>query len=113
MAEFNSHHYSAGSENPIQNGSQDDKLTFISMRFSPYTHRVALVLLAKKIPFRVINVDHKKKPEWFTKLNPLGKVPTVILPNNKVHFKPATSNIKAAYILCRIYCLKARSFATI
>lgn len=83
MSEFNSFHYSAGSENPIPDERQD-KLTVVSMRFSPYTHRVALVLLAKNIPFRLVNVDHKNKPEWFKNINPLGKVPAVILPN-KVH----------------------------
>ncbi len=36
------------------------------MRFCPFAERTMLVLLAKKIPFNVINVNLKKKPAWFT-----------------------------------------------
>jgi glutathione S-transferase len=36
------------------------------MRFCPYAERTMLVLLAKGIPFDVVNINLKKKPEWFT-----------------------------------------------
>jgi len=42
-----------------------DTITVYNMRFCPFAERTILVLLAKKIPFRVININLKKKPEWF------------------------------------------------
>jgi hypothetical protein len=34
-------------------------------RFCPFAQRTILVLLAKNIPFDVVNINLKKKPEWF------------------------------------------------
>ena len=34
-------------------------------RFCPYAQRTMLTLLAKNIPFEVVNINLKKKPEWF------------------------------------------------
>jgi len=40
-------------------------ITVYNMRFCPFAQRTILVLLAKKIPFRVVNINLKKKPTWF------------------------------------------------
>ena len=37
------------------------------LRFCPFAQRTILVLLAKNIPFDVVNINLKKKPEWFLK----------------------------------------------
>ena len=37
---------------------------FIS-RFCPFAQRTILVLLAKQMPFDVVNINLKKKPAWF------------------------------------------------
>ena len=42
-----------------------DKVTVYNMRFCPYAQRTMLTLLAKNIPFDVVNINLKKKPEWF------------------------------------------------
>ena len=34
-------------------------------RFCPFAERTILVLLAKNIPFEVVNINLKRKPEWF------------------------------------------------
>lgn len=65
----------------------NDKVTFINMRFCPYAQRTLLVLEAKNIPFETVNVDLKSKPEWFLKMNPLGKVPTIRQPNGDVFYE--------------------------
>ncbi|KAL9901761.1 pyrimidodiazepine synthase-like [Glossina fuscipes] len=57
----------------------DGMLRLYSMRFCPYSHRVHLVLDAKKIPYHTIFIDVSDKPEWLTDLNPLGKVPALQL----------------------------------
>ncbi|XP_069700910.1 pyrimidodiazepine synthase-like [Periplaneta americana] len=73
---LNSRHLARGSTNPpLVQG----KLRLYSMRFCPYAHRVHLVLDAKHIPYDVVNVHLKDKPEWFLERNPLGKVPAVEL----------------------------------
>ena len=81
--DYNSHHYSLDSSNPMEDGN-DDSLTLLNMRFCPYAQRVALILINKKIPFRNINIDLKKQPHWFKEINPLGKVPVLILPDKRV-----------------------------
>ena len=69
-----SKHLDANSECPTIN---KDKVTLFNMRYCPFAQRAALVLLAKDIPFDMVNIDLKSKPQWFLDRNPLGKVPTV------------------------------------
>ena len=69
-----SKHLDANSECPTIN---KDKVTLFNMRYCPFAQRAALVLSAKDIPFDMVNVNLKSKPQWFLDRNPLGKVPTV------------------------------------
>ncbi|XP_038070356.1 glutathione S-transferase omega-1-like [Patiria miniata] len=46
-----------------------------SNRFCPFAHRARLVLAAKEVPFHIVNIDLKKKPEWYFTKNPLGSTP--------------------------------------
>ena len=39
-------------------------LTLMS-RFCPYAQRTMLTLLAKGVPFEVVNINLKNKPDWF------------------------------------------------
>jgi len=66
--------HQAGSQLPKLN---EKGLTVFSMRFCPYAERVRLLLNYKQVPYEVVNIDLKSKPEWFLKLNPLGKVPAI------------------------------------
>jgi len=52
----------AGSAKPDIN---PDEVVVYNMRFCPFAQRTILVLLAKKIPFKVYNINLKKKPDWF------------------------------------------------
>merc|ERR1712223_1613873 len=40
-------------------------ITVYNMRFCPFAQRTILVLLEKKVPFNVVNINRSKKPEWF------------------------------------------------
>lgn len=55
------------------------------MRFCPYAQRIHIVLEAKNIPYHTFNINLTNKPEWLTKYSPLGKVPSLGLPNEKGH----------------------------
>ena len=55
----------------------DEKLTLYNMRFCPFAERTALVLLAKNLEFENINIDLKKKPDWFVE-STFGKVPVLL-----------------------------------
>jgi len=58
-----------------------------NMRFCPYAERALLALSYKDVPHTIINIDLKKKPEWYlADKNPLGKVPTVQL-NDKIVYE--------------------------
>ena len=52
-----------------------NKFTLISFKLCPYVQRVAISMREKGIPFELVYVDLADKPEWFTAISPLGKVP--------------------------------------
>merc|ERR1719400_2035502 len=62
MAPWDVPHLAAGSPPPAVN---PDRVTVYNMRFCPYAQRTILVLLAKKIPFDVVNINLQRKSEWF------------------------------------------------
>lgn len=51
------------------------------MRFCPYATRVHIVLDAKGIPYHTINVNLTHKPGWLFRVNPIGKIPALLLVN--------------------------------
>lgn len=51
------------------------------MRFCPFAHRAHLVLNVKNIPYHVFYINLSEKPEWYSKVNPNGKVPALQLVN--------------------------------
>ena len=53
------------------------KLKLFSADVCPYAHRSRLVLLEKKIEFDLIEIDLKKKPDFFLAISPYGKVPVL------------------------------------
>jgi len=68
-------------------------LVFCTAWFCPFAQRVWIALEEKKLNFSVVEVAIKdpdtglwkslsEKPAWFTKLNPLGKVPVVAYRQN-------------------------------
>nr|QEO19127.1 sepia [Limnogonus franciscanus] len=75
-------HLSVGSSDvPPEEG----KLRLYSMRFCPYAQRVHLALNAKKIPYDVVYVNLKQKPEWFLERFPLSKVPALVVNNTDLY----------------------------
>ncbi len=63
-----------------------DKIKLAASRFSPYCHRVEMVLIEKNIPYEKVEVDLANKPDWFLKDSPLGKVPLLYV-GDKVLFE--------------------------
>lgn len=43
------------------------------MKFCPFAERTRLVLLAKKLPHEIINIDLRRKPNWFLEIYSKGK----------------------------------------
>jgi len=55
-----------------------NELTFYSASVCPYAQRVAITLAHKKIPHNLELLDlSKPRPEWYLKINPVGKVPSI------------------------------------
>jgi len=77
---WESAHLEMGSTKPAKD--DDNKLQLYNMRFCPFAERTVLVMLAKNLTFENININLKKKPDWFLETT-LGKVP-VILHKGKV-----------------------------
>lgn len=63
-------------------------LTLVSHKLCPYVQRAAIALAEKGVPFERGDIDLAKKPDWFLKLSPLGKVP-VLLDNDQPIFESA------------------------
>jgi glutathione S-transferase len=65
-----------------------DNLTLISHALCPYVQRAAIALAEKGVPFRRVDIDLAKRPDWFLALSPLGKVP-VLKVGERVIFESA------------------------
>jgi glutathione S-transferase len=52
-----------------------DKIKLVTSKFSPYGHRVEMVLIEKNIPYEKKEIDLSAKPDWFVKDAPLSKAP--------------------------------------
>nr|QUF59394.1 glutathione S-transferase GSTO2 [Brachionus angularis] len=63
-----------------------------SMRFCPYSHRVRLVLSAKNIPHEVVNINPKKRPEWYSDIHPVGLIPCVQFDDGKIVYESIISS---------------------
>jgi len=72
-------HFGKGTDQPIP--PNDGQLRLYSMRFCPFAHRAHLVLNVKNIPYHVFYINLSEKPEWYSKVNPNGKVPALHLIN--------------------------------
>ena len=55
------------------------QLTLVSHHLCPYVQRAAIVLAEKGVPFERRYVDLSAKPDWFSAISPLGKVPLLII----------------------------------
>ena len=52
-------------------------LTLIRKASCPYVQRVEIALAEKQAEYATIFVDTADKPDWFTRISPLGKVPVL------------------------------------
>ncbi len=59
-----------------------NKLKLATSKFSPYGHRVEMVLIEKNIPYEKVNVDLANRPDWFVKDAPMGKIPLLYVDEN-------------------------------
>jgi glutathione S-transferase len=50
-------------------------LTLVSHHLCPYVQRAAIALHEKGVAFERVTIDLANKPDWFTAISPLGKVP--------------------------------------
>jgi len=53
------------------------KLTLISHALCPYVQRAVIVLREKRVGHERIDIDLRRKPDWFLALSPLGKTPAL------------------------------------
>lgn len=57
------------------------QLTLVSHHLCPYVQRAAIALTERSLPFERVWIDLSDKPQWFTELSPLGKVPLLLVEN--------------------------------
>lgn len=56
-------------------------LTLVSHHLCPYAQRVSISLDEKGVDFKRVIIDLSKKPSWFKRISPLGKVPLLVIEN--------------------------------
>ena len=86
---WNVPHLASGSQKPVLD---PDQVYIYNMRFCPYAERTMLVLLAKEVNFKVININLKKKPDWFT-ADTFGLVPVVLYKGDIIPESLITSDL--------------------
>src|SRR5213595_1476593 len=74
------------------------KLTLISHKLCPYVQRAVIALTEKGVPFERIDIDLAKKPDWFLKISPLGKVPVLLVETGDGEVALFESNVICEYI---------------
>ncbi|MEZ8823253.1 glutathione S-transferase family protein [Vibrio amylolyticus] len=62
-------------------------LNLISHALCPYVQRSIITLEEKNIPFTRTDIDLANKPAWFKQKSPLGKVPILIVDDNRALFE--------------------------
>ncbi|OMJ28991.1 Glutathione S-transferase omega-1 [Smittium culicis] len=61
-----------------------DKPTLYNARICPFAHRAVLALREANVQYEQIDIDLENKPEWYSQVNPLLKVPTLRLPTGEI-----------------------------
>ena len=74
------------------------KLTLISHTLCPYVQRAVIALNEKGVAFERVDIDLARKPDWFLKLSPLGKVPVLVVRSEAGEVALFESNVICEYI---------------
>lgn len=59
-------------------------LTLVSFDLCPYVERSRIVLLDKDVPHRIELIDLSRKPDWFLRVSPMGRVPVLLVGDRPV-----------------------------
>lgn len=62
-------------------------LELIAHVLCPYVQRSVIVLQEKRIPYRRTDINLANKPEWFSRISPLGRVPVLVVDQQKSLFE--------------------------
>jgi len=73
-------------------------LKLISHKLCPYVQRAVIALTEKGVPFERVDIDLANKPEWFSKISPLGKVPVLVVATERGEVALFESNVICEYI---------------
>jgi len=68
---------------------QKQNFHLITHILCPYVQRSVIVLQEKGITYQRTNIDLANKPEWFTQVSPMEKVPVLLVDKNKSLFESA------------------------
>ncbi len=73
------------------------KYTFhiVGHQLCPYVQRVVILMQEKQIPYSRTDIQLNNKPDWLLKISPTGKVPVLVVNDDKVLFE---SNVICDYL---------------
>ncbi|OUR95693.1 hypothetical protein A9Q84_14425 [Halobacteriovorax marinus] len=73
----------------------ENQFQIVGHKLCPYVQRVVILAMEKEIPFSRVDIELHDKPPWLLKLSPAGKVPILIVDDEKVLFE---SNVICEYL---------------
>lgn len=65
----------------------DAEITLISHVLCPFVQRSVILLKEQGTSYQRLDIDLANKPDWFTKVSPLGKVPVLMLEGKESLFE--------------------------
>jgi len=79
-------------------------MKIVSFKICPFVQRVIAVAELKKLPYEVVYISLQKKPEWFLKESPHGKVPLLMTDQGSLFESNAISEyLEDAYPSIRLH----------
>ncbi|WP_298922556.1 glutathione S-transferase family protein [uncultured Roseobacter sp.] len=62
-------------------------MKIVSFNICPFVQRVAALLEAKNLPYKIEFISLKDKPQWFLDISPIGQVPVLITDSGQALFE--------------------------
>jgi len=64
-----------------------DTFHIVGHQLCPYVQRVVILMIEKQLPYTRTDIDLSNKPDWLLKISPTGKVPVLVVNDNKFLFE--------------------------
>ncbi|KAI0334012.1 thioredoxin-like protein [Cubamyces sp. BRFM 1775] len=87
-----------------------ENIVFYTSEYSPFAQRVHITLEEAHVPYTAYQIDTSNKPEWYSQVNALGKIPAITFGGpNAPPDQPSPLSTTLAHLLPHDPLLRARA----